>query len=161
MSTLFLLEPEVAGGLGPNTIITNEDKIKSGQDQNYQIEYLEYVMDDWLGDDLLTSYPVFIITELLASNISASQLKGVKFGQVHITKSELFEDINSDFNLPSFVRLLPQGKVELIDKITVSNWSGEDLCLSQNNNLIVTEVSLNLFRRHTLQYCNIRHLIFN
>lgn len=155
MSKMYLLEPEVAGGLGPNTIITNWKELKSGEQQIHKIEYLEYVFDDWLGDDLLTSFPAFIVTQELATDMSERQLTGIELGEVQITKSKLFEDIHPNFMLPSFARLQPTGIVVLSEDRKVKKWSKHDVCLSQYGDLIVTENCMAILKKYRLEHCDI------
>lgn len=155
MSKMYLLEPEVAGGLGSNTIVTNWKELRSGEQQIHKIEYLEYVFDDWLGDELLTSFPVFLVTQELATDLIEHQLTGVGIREVQITKSKLFEEINPDFELPRFVWLQPTGTVVLSQDRKVKEWSGQDLCLSQCGDLMVTENCMTILHKYRIGHCDI------
>ena len=62
------IEPEVAGGLGNETII----------DKNYHppiVKKLHYEFNGWLGDDILESFPCFIVSERLKNEIIKKNLK--------------------------------------------------------------------------------------
>ena len=52
------LEPEVAGGFGEQTILDNSTHPPD-------VKWLHYVLDGWLGDDILESFPCYIVTERL------------------------------------------------------------------------------------------------
>lgn len=100
----YILAPEVAGGRGDQTLadLSVHPPI---------VRRLHYEFDGWLGDELLESFPVFIVTERLAQRIQEKNASGVEFEKVIITKSELFRDLQPDLELPPFVWLKPVGKV--------------------------------------------------
>ncbi len=52
----YLLSLEVAGGWGPNTQVRRETHPPV-------VTHMHYEFQGWLGDDLLTTFPEFIITE--------------------------------------------------------------------------------------------------
>lgn len=65
----YKLEPEVAGGIGKESqiIYTEEGRIK-------EITFLDYEFDGWLGDELLTTTPTFIVSEQLTNDIIERKL---------------------------------------------------------------------------------------
>ncbi|AMA72257.1 hypothetical protein P4S93_17595 [Aneurinibacillus thermoaerophilus] len=143
---LYLLEPEVAGGHGEQTIYEDGDFDK--------VKFLHYEFYGWLGDELLESTPCFIITSSLAKELVAANLTGYKLTNCLITTSEEFEDSSPDTELPEFKQLIPLGKVTTEDN-TYHFWSGEDFCLSENNSLVVTQNALSILQSHTLNQCSI------
>ncbi len=54
MSNYYVVEPEVAGGCGPHSVVDQ-------QHGRPKVLRLHYVFEGWLGDDLLESTPCFII----------------------------------------------------------------------------------------------------
>ena len=58
----YILEPEVAGGWGEGTIANTSPHPPV-------VETLEYMFDGWGGDDLLATFPCFIVSEALATAI--------------------------------------------------------------------------------------------
>jgi hypothetical protein len=58
----FYVEPDVAGGFGPNTVIDRG----SGR---IVVKKLHYIFDGWFGDDLLESTPAFLVSQRLAEAI--------------------------------------------------------------------------------------------
>ena len=54
---MFRLKPEVAGEIGENSKIKYERGIIN------EVEFLHYEFTGWLGDEILTSHPCFIVSE--------------------------------------------------------------------------------------------------
>jgi hypothetical protein len=157
MTTLLLLEPEVAGGFGPKTEV-DRTKIESGEAKVPEIGYLEYVFDGWLGDELLETFPCFIVTERLAADLKDAGLSGLRLGDVDVSKSGLFLDLHPDRELPPFRRLIPLGKVQLGEGGNVEEYSGHDLCMTERAELVVTERCLNVLRQHKIEHCEVTRL---
>ena len=68
----YFIEPEVAGGWGGNTIADTSVHPP-------KISKLHYQFDGWLGDDLLESFPCFIVSESLKHE-SEVLLRGIRSG---------------------------------------------------------------------------------
>lgn len=102
MTEFFYIEPEVAGGLGDDTVMDTDVHPPVVSRLNYQF-------DGWLGDVLLETFPVFIITAEAGKKLVEAGLTGLDFGPVEITKSETFEDMYPDRKLPDFAWLKPRG----------------------------------------------------
>src|SRR3954454_12760017 len=98
----YILEPEVAGGLGKNTAI---DRTVHPP----RVSRLHYNFDGWLGDVLLEAFPCFIITEAAKEKIEEKQLTGAQFDRAEVTVSELFNEIYPGRRLPKFVWLRVEG----------------------------------------------------
>lgn len=80
----FILEPEVVGGIGRKSKILYENsKIK-------EVTFLDYEFESWLGDDILTTHPCFIISESLYDIIKVSDLKGFQLQKIDISFSNFF-----------------------------------------------------------------------
>ena len=65
----YLIEPEVAGGIGEHSVIDRS----SGK---MVVRKLHYEFDGWLGDELLESTPCFIVSERLDSRNRACAVDG-------------------------------------------------------------------------------------
>jgi uncharacterized repeat protein (TIGR02543 family) len=100
----YRIEPEVAGGWGKNTVFTRTPGRPT------VVHKLHYQFDGWLGDELLTSTPCFIVTERLAREIERAQLTGVRFDDVEVTTSDEFRELYPNRQLPKFVWLKIEGK---------------------------------------------------
>lgn len=66
------LEPEVAGGMGNDTILDNSVHPPI-------VTFLHYHFSGWIGDDILETFPYFIFSERLKNAIENNKLKGISF----------------------------------------------------------------------------------
>jgi hypothetical protein len=121
----------------------------------WRIVRLEYVFDGWLGDDLLTSHPRYIVTEVLARELTTHELTGVRLTDVLISKSDLFEQLHPERQLPMFRGLIPDGKASVGDDVVVQYWSGHDLCLTERAQLVETRNTLEILRQHHIDHRDI------
>jgi hypothetical protein len=104
LTKFYVVEPEVAGGWGKNTVFTGVPGKPT------VVHKLHYQFDGWLGDELLESTPCYIVTERLAHKMEQADLSGVNFDEVEVTKSEQFEELYPNRSLPKFVWLKVNGK---------------------------------------------------
>jgi len=102
------LEPEVAGGFGQNTILDNSTHPPI-------VRRLHYELDGWLGDDLLESFPCYIITDRLRTLIEEVGATGYAFDSVEVTTSEQFRQLYPDRQIPRFWWLKVTGKAGVDD----------------------------------------------
>jgi hypothetical protein len=65
----YVLDPHVAGELGPGTVL-DRSRHPPG------VSELEYVLDDADTDDLIESFPVFLVTERLAARLADGTFAG-------------------------------------------------------------------------------------
>jgi hypothetical protein len=91
----YLLQPEVAGGLGNHT-----DLDRSVHPP--RVSHLHYEFAGWLGDDLLESFPCYIITHRAADALAVSALSGFALADVEVSRSEEFDEVYGDLQLPPF-----------------------------------------------------------
>lgn len=122
------IEPEVAGGLGKETIINSSFHPPL-------IEKLHYEFNGWLGDDILESFPCYIVTERLKNKIESNNLTGVKFDQVTITKSEEFKTLYSDKELPKFYWAKINGELYV-----------DDFVIGQDYRLLISENAFQILK---------------
>lgn len=144
----FILEPEVAGGIGKKSKILYENsKIK-------EVLFLDYEFEGWLGDDILTTHPCFIISESLCDIIKVSDLKGYQLQKIDISFSDFFLEVHNKKILPNFIRLLPFpiNEVNLINKMLL------DFYLYKNTTLVVSEKVLNILEKFNLSNANILNI---
>ncbi len=99
----FYIEPEVAGGLGENTVLDTSVHPPI-------VSRLHYELDGWLGDVLLESFPCFIITKDAKTKLQTIGAAGIRFDDVEITTSALFLGIYPNRKLPEFFWLQIEGK---------------------------------------------------
>jgi hypothetical protein len=135
--SFYFLEPEVAGGLGEFTIIDRSVFPPA-------VTSLHYVFDGWLGDDILESFPCFIVTDRLASGLVERRFSGIALDTVHITVSAQFRQDHPDRQLPHFNWLRVHGRAQL-----------DDFGLGEDNRLVVSERAFNLMRQFCLEHCDV------
>ena len=99
----FILEPEVAGTLGPAT--TGDLRARPPL-----LEKFNYEFDTWLGDPLLEALSTFIVTDGLKEALKEARASGVAFGDVEVTKAGIFLDLYGDRPLPAFSWLQITGR---------------------------------------------------
>ena len=96
----YILNPEVAGELGDGSEVVYENgKIK-------EVKFLEYVFMGWLGDELLTTHPCFIVTKSLQEDIILAGLTGMEFDEIRVTISDEFIELYGDRHIPEFVHII-------------------------------------------------------
>jgi hypothetical protein len=106
---------------------------------------LHYVFDGWLGDELIESFPCFIVSERLATRLSNSGFSGFKLADVEITRSEQYHDIYGDRPLPTFRWLQVEGVP-----------GQDDFGLSGRAELVVSEAARNVLESFPLSHCEVR-----
>lgn len=153
MNILYLIEPEIAGGLGENTIYDNYDAVFARRERP-KISHLHYEFDGWLSDEILESTPCFIVTESLANDFVNCKLKGFKLSDVEISKSQQFKDLYPNLTLPKFKRIIPCGKV-IVENNTCKGWNGDDFSQTQDDSLVITKGALDCIKKHVNNNCQI------
>jgi hypothetical protein len=104
----YYIEPEVAGGLGNDTVI-------DASVHPPIVTKLEYQFEGWLGDEVLETFPCFIVTDAVAREITGLKLTGFSLGSVKVSKSESFEEVAPSMLLPSFFWLKVEGEAGMSD----------------------------------------------
>jgi hypothetical protein len=103
----FYIEPEVAGGLGKNTVMDRSIHPPI-------VTKLHYHFDGWLGDVLLESFPCFVITDFAKRKIQSGELTGARFDEVEVTTSEQFHELYPAKQLPPVAHdLAPTGPMAI------------------------------------------------
>lgn len=104
----FVLEPEVAGHL-------SDECITESLGEYNRITEMHYVMDGRPSDDLLESYPYFVVTDRVRDQLLGAHLSGCEFGHAQISTSEFFDDMYSNVTLPPFSWLKVTGQAGVDD----------------------------------------------
>ncbi|WP_308201309.1 lamin tail domain-containing protein [Carbonactinospora thermoautotrophica] len=82
----FLLEPEVASELGQHTELDTRM-------HPLRVHRLHYEITDWLGDELLESFPCFLLSRRLGERAAAEGLTGFELADVEVTLSPEAEEL--------------------------------------------------------------------
>lgn len=98
------VDPEVIVGMGEHIVIDNS--IYPPKVQNLHIN-----VEDWMGDNIMENFPVYIITERLKKGLQATDFKGFKINNLELTIDEyFFENYQLKKEIPKFYWLLVIGK---------------------------------------------------
>ncbi|MCX9191955.1 hypothetical protein C3Y87_11110 [Carbonactinospora thermoautotrophica] len=135
--TYFLLEPEVAGELGPHTEMDTSVHPP-------RVHRLHYEITDWLGDELLESFPCFLISRRLGERAAAEGLTGFELADVEVTLSPEAEELLGDVQLPEFRWLKVTGVA-----------GSADFGLTAKAQLVVSERALDVLREGSLENCDV------
>ncbi|MDM8548595.1 hypothetical protein QUF72_00900 [Desulfobacterales bacterium HSG2] len=137
----YILEPEVAGGPGSDTEMDATVHPPC-------VHKLHYELDGWLGDDLLESFPCYIVTERLMPELGKLGLSGCDFGNVKITKSKQFADLHAGRNIPKFRWLKVHGEA-----------GADDFGISDDNMLVVSERILKILSQFQSDHCDVEEYV--
>lgn len=99
----FVISPEVAGYLGPNSELDRgvvPPRVLS----------LHYVIEGWLGDPILESHPAFLIEESLGNELARLGSTGMGLANAWVTRSEQSIELDPDLRLPTFRWLQVPGR---------------------------------------------------
>lgn len=133
----YYIEPEVSGELGKNTVIDTTTHPPT-------VHKLHYDFKDWLGDDLLESFPCFIISGILKNRIVESSLTGFKIENAEMSVSEDFKELNIEKELPPFFWLQVNGIL------------GEnDFCLADDGRLVISNNAKKFLENFNIQNADI------
>ncbi|MQM26554.1 hypothetical protein [Glycomyces albidus] len=137
----YLLEPEVAGELGEDTVMDTSVHPPA-------VTRLQYVIQDWLGDEILESTPCFVVTEHLAGLIEAAGLSGYRLADAEVVLGEDAEELaEGPIDLPKWQWLQLTGTA-----------GADDFGASANGSLVVSERALGVLRQGTLDNCDVEAL---
>lgn len=134
--TYTILEPEVAGGWGDRTIADTSQHPPV-------VHRFHYEFEGWLGDDILESFPCFIVSDRLAAELKRSGLRGFELDDVHITTGPVFEESRPGVRLPTFRWLKVTGTPGL-----------DDFGIGADHRLVVSSEALILLERFGLDHAD-------
>ena len=133
----YLASPEVAGGLGPSSVID-----RSGHPP--KIIRLAYEFDVWQGDDIVEGFPCYVVTQNLANSIEQLNLTGVLFKDVEISTSQQFIDLYPNRRLPQFVWLFVIGTPGV-----------DDFGITSDARLVISETALAVLKKFSIDHCEV------
>ncbi|WP_164772405.1 hypothetical protein, partial [Mesorhizobium sp. M2C.T.Ca.TU.002.02.1.1] len=100
------------------------------------VRKLHYVIDVWIGDVLITSFPCYLVTKEAERELLTIGVSGATFADVEVTASELFRRLQPKTKLPSFVWMKIKGQP-----------GHDDFGMAPNHELVVSERALDVFER--------------
>jgi len=138
MSSFHILEPEVAGDLGPASVVEHSTRHPT-------VLLLEYEFNVWLGDDLLATHPCFIVTDRLRQALERFPGTGYSFGDVIVSTTDELRDRHPTLKLPKFHWLKVHGKA-----------GRDDAGLTEDCSLVVSDRLLQVLREFNIDHCVVR-----
>lgn len=133
----FIIEPEVAGEIGENTVYDNYNEIINKKEKPI-ISHLHFIFDGWLGDELLEVTPCFLVSENLKKSIEQNKFSGCEFEEIEISFSDEFFELYPNRVVPTFYRLIPQ-KTVIIENNNFVRQDMDDFMISQKSYLIISD----------------------
>ena len=135
------IEPEVAGGIGEDT--------KLDTTIHPPIVYqLHYEFSGWLGNDIVESFPCFIVTDALKEAILKEHISGVDFDYVKVTTNNEFDELHPGLSLPAFNWMKISGKA-----------GEDDFGISDNLLLVISEKAYNLLSLFNISAADVKDYI--
>lgn len=132
-----VLEPEVAGALGEHTVMDRSTHPPV-------VSKLHYELAGWLGDDLLESFPCFVVTARLAERIDASDLVGATLDSLELSIHPEADELFASRELPKFRWLRVSGEGGVAD------WG-----LAEDGRLVVSDRAMAILSDVQLKHCDV------
>jgi putative NADH-flavin reductase len=108
------------------------------------VTHMHYEFEGWLGDDLLTTFPEFVVTERLATGLQRSGLSGFQLADIEISAGDMWKQLHDTRPLPQCRWLKVTGRA-----------GASDFGLTELAHLVVSDRALELLRGFTLKACEV------
>ncbi|NQZ07411.1 MAG: hypothetical protein HRT35_09655 [Algicola sp.] len=136
----FYIEPEVSGGFGKNNQADTTVHPPN-------VSKLHYLFDGWLEDDILETFPCFIVTKRLKNALMQQCFTGFSIDDVEISKSEQFDNIYPNKTLPNFYWLKVTGVA-----------GKDDFGIANDHRLVISQRILNLLKTVNIVHADLEPL---
>lgn len=134
-----ILNPEVGGNIyGAKSVVDTSVRPP-------RVMRLDYEFDGWLGDDLVTSFPCYIVTSRLAQALREIEPTGCEFDHAYVSKSEQFEELYPNEQLPDFVWLKVTGRAGV-----------DDFGETDQHEMVVSERVMRVLERVHIENCDVK-----
>lgn len=133
----YYIEAEVAGRLGENTILDTSRHPPI-------IKKFHYEFMGWMGDDLIETFPGYVVTERLRMAIENSGVTGIEFDRVEISHREecLIYSGSFDWKQPFY-----WAKV-------IGIFGIDDIALSKDFRMLVSEKAFQIIKSFNFKNAN-------
>lgn len=111
------------------------------------VKYLHYEFDGWMGNDILESFPCYIVTEQLRKDIESETLTGITFDIVLVSKSDTFLELYPNKELPIFFWAKINGEPYK-----------DDFFITEKNALAISEKAYSLLKDFNIDQADIENL---
>jgi hypothetical protein len=132
-----ILDPEVAGGLGSRTRMDSSVHPPV-------VKRLHYELEGWLGDDLVQTFPCYLVTKKLQATLAAMHPTGLSFAAADVSAAEGFNDRNPGVALPELTWLKVHGAP-----------GKDDFGLTADARLVVSDHILEQMQTAQLSHCDV------
>ncbi len=134
----YILNPEVAGELGHRTEMDTSVHPPI-------VAKLHFEVDAWLGDDIVQSFPCYLVSEALKVRLEAMKPSGVAFASAEVTASDNFEELKHGRELPN------------LSWMKVSGVPGsDDFGLTSDARLVVSDRVLSEMKHLQIDHCEVK-----
>lgn len=135
----YLLDPEVVGNIfGPGSDVDVSVHPP-------RVSRLDYEFDGWPDDDLITSFPCYIVSARLKDALASLKPTGCEFATAGVSKSEQFMELYPNRELPEFTWLKVKGRA-----------GADDFGISGDYRLVVSERVMRCLRKFNMNNCIIK-----
>ena len=124
----YALRPEVAGDFGDHAVL--DTRVHPPV-----VQHLHFEFADWFGDDLVCTFPVYLVSQRLAEKLASSGLRAFVLQEAEITLSPEAEEILEGQELPTFLWWQVTGQAGV-----------DDFGLTDKAVLVVSERGLDVLR---------------
>lgn len=139
MHVPYVLEPMVAGQLGDRTDLDTSTHPP-------RVTAVEYVLDSPETDDLIESFPVFLVSDDLAARLRADHLAGFELARAEVVPSLEYREVYGDAPHKGYRWLRVLGD------------SSSDCWLSDDHRLCVSDRMMRTLEEGDLRNCEIEAL---
>lgn len=136
----YVLEPLVGGELGPETVLDRSAHPP-------RVDRLQFVLDTPTTADLIEAFPVYLVSDELAQQLTVAGLQGFRFDAAEVLRSDGYFDAFGDTPHKSYQWLRPERDTPEPDA-----WIGDDL------RLCVSDRMMEVLQRADLRGCDIEPL---
>lgn len=134
----FILDPEVAGSLGPKTEMDTTVHPPT-------VTKLHYEVDAWLGDDIVQSFPCYLVSERLKTKLKLIKPSGLSFASAEVTPSDNFDELKHGRELPKLYWMKVSGAP-----------GSDDFGLTSDARLVVSEGVLEEMKQLQFNHCDVK-----
>ncbi|GAA3537516.1 hypothetical protein [Kribbella ginsengisoli] len=135
----YSVDPQVAGELGEGTVMDSSVHPPA-------VSRVEFVLDSPETDDLVQSFPVYLISDLLADRVGQAGLTGIRLAHAEVRPSEEF--------LAAFGEVPHRNYLWL----QLENSEGADAWLDDSLELCVSDRLMRILEEGTLSDCIISEI---
>ncbi|MER9288741.1 hypothetical protein [Mesorhizobium sp. L2C084A000] len=100
----FKIRPNVAGGIGENTVLDSSVHPPI-------VTKLHYEVEGWFGDVIVATFPCLLVTEETRRALQKMGFSGATFADAEVTTSEECQEDQPGLELPPFVWLKVNGRL--------------------------------------------------